>query len=119
MLYTAGSESLATLEVLALFDDEKAPADQCVVVLELPDAQIHTLHPLPTDLNLTPAGLASKYAGTEFLKAAKHLVLKVPSVIIKSEFNYLVNPLHPAMKKVKVAKVYDKVWDERIIGRER
>ena len=117
MLYTAGSESLAPLEVLAHFDDEEAPADQCVVVLDVPDKLIHQLKPLPKEWDFTPAGLASKYAGTEFLKAAKHLVLKVPSAIIKSEYNYLINPLHPAMSQVKIAKTYDKLWDERILGR--
>jgi RES domain-containing protein len=115
MLYTAGSESLATLEVLAHFDDEEAPLDQWVVVLELPDALIEILHPLPQDWNITPAGLASKNAGTKFLKAAQHLALKVPSAIIKSEFNYLINPLHPAMEQVRIHTRYPKHWDERIL----
>lgn len=117
MLYTAGSESLATLEVLAHFDDEEAPANQLVVVLEVPDDAITVLDPLPEDWDLTPAGLASKHAGTEFLKAKEQLVLRVPSAIIKSEANYLINPLHPDMVQVRIHKLYPKLWDERILRR--
>lgn len=117
VLYTAGSESLATLEVLAHFDDEEAPTDQNVVVLELPDELIEALDPLPEGWNITPSGLASKHAGTEFLKAKQQLALKVPSAIIKSEYNYLINPLHPAMVQVRIHKVYPKLWDERILKR--
>ncbi|WP_224994890.1 RES family NAD+ phosphorylase [Cesiribacter sp. SM1] len=115
MLYTAGSESLATLEVLAHFDDEEAPSDQLVVVLEFPDSLIEVLDPLPEGWDITPAGLASKHAGTTFLKEQQNLVLKVPSAIIKSEFNYLINPLHAEMGKVSIYKTYPKFWDERII----
>lgn len=115
MLYTAGSESLATLEVLAHFDDEEAPTDQLVIVLELPDALVQTLDPLPEGWDITPAGLASKYAGTEFLKEQQYLAMRVPSAIIRSEHNYLINPLHPHMGSVRIVRQYPKLWDERII----
>ena len=117
MIYTAGSESLATLEVLAHFDDEEAPDDQSVVVIDLPDHLIETLDPLPEGWDITPAGLASKHAGTAFLKAKTSLALKVPSAIIKSEYNYLINPLHPEIGQVHIRKIYPKLWDERIIRR--
>jgi len=40
--------------------------------------------------------------GDRWLKSGKHAVLHVPSVIIPEEYNYLINPLHPDAKKVKV-----------------
>lgn len=115
MLYTAGPESLATLEVRAHFDDEEAPTDQWVIVLELPNGLVQTLDPLPEGWDITPAGLASKYAGTEFLKEQQHLALKVPSAIIKSEYNYLINPHHPHIERLRIQRMYPKLWDERII----
>ncbi len=44
----------------------------------------------------------TKRMGDEFLKSKSSLLLAVPSVLMPEENNYLVNVLHPDMKKMKV-----------------
>jgi RES domain-containing protein len=43
-------------------------------------------------------------------------VLAVPSVVIPQEFNYLLNPLHPAFKKIVVSQAESFVLDPRLVG---
>ncbi len=54
--------------------------------------------------------------GTWFLKEKKYLMLKVPSAIIKQEFNYIINPVHGQFSACKVTEVIPFRFDERIIG---
>ena len=39
---------------------------------------------------------------TNWLNEATSAILKVPSVIIKKEYNYLINPQHPDYKLIKL-----------------
>ena len=43
-------------------------------------------------------------AGEDWLVSKRSLVLAVPSVVVPLESNYLINPLHPAMKRVRVVR---------------
>ena len=40
-------------------------------------------------------------------------ILKVPSVIIKKEYNYLINPQHPDFKLIKLIGAEDFDFDQR------
>jgi len=40
--------------------------------------------------------------------------LKVPSVVIKEEFNYLIKPLHPDFKKLSIGKPEKISFDKRL-----
>lgn len=41
-------------------------------------------------------------------------VLKVPSSIVEQEFNYLINPIHPDAKRIKVKSKRIMTFDQRI-----
>src|SRR5580658_4933986 len=41
--------------------------------------------------------------GGEWLERAETAVLKVPSAIVIEELNYLLNPLHPAFRKLRMS----------------
>jgi hypothetical protein len=43
-------------------------------------------------------------------------VLLVPSVIVQTEYNYLINPAHPGFEKIRVLAVDDFVFDSRLFG---
>ena len=40
--------------------------------------------------------------GDQFLLSKNELLLAIPSVLVPEEYNYLLNPLHPDFKKVKL-----------------
>ena len=39
---------------------------------------------------------------------------KVPSTIIGEEFNYLINPLHPDLKKLSIGSAQKFIFDPRV-----
>ncbi len=59
---------------------------------------------LPKDWQQQPPPESTKDIGTRWLKDGRSVLLRVPSVIIPQEFNYLLNHLHPDFKKIKVRK---------------
>lgn len=52
--------------------------------------------------------------GTQFLTNNEYLLLKVPSAVIKAEYNYLLNPKHPSIQECKIEQVTPFVFDTRI-----
>lgn len=52
--------------------------------------------------------------GTDWLNSLSSVALKVPSIIIPSEQNILINPMHPDVKKLKVKTIQKFNFDERL-----
>lgn len=105
-LYTSSYRSLALLETLA-----HTPAkmlDQKVyilITLSLPgNTRIEVIdkNKLSPGWDVPDTRPLTKRLGDEFLKSKSSLLLAVPSVLMPEENNYLVNVLHPDMKKMKV-----------------
>jgi len=59
-------------------------------------------------------GSAAKDFGTTLLQQHLYLAIQIPSVVVPGEYNYLINPLHPEMRKVHMVEVNDRVYDLRI-----
>jgi RES domain-containing protein len=51
--------------------------------------------------------------GSNWIGEGKTAVLKVPSIIIKQEHNYLLNPQHPDFKLIKLVGVEEFGFDAR------
>ena len=116
-VYVASSRALAVLEVLVHLQPLMIPDDYCLAEIEAPDnsIEIPDMKGLPDNWAKVSPPHQLKSIGDRFLKGRKHLMLKLPSVIVPSEFNFLINPLHPAMKKVKVIQTEPFSFDERLI----
>lgn len=52
--------------------------------------------------------------GNQWVFGMKSAVLKVPSAIVDSEYNYLLNLLHPDFSKIKVVDVIPFNFDSRL-----
>lgn len=115
-LYTSGSRALAVLEYTVNVNIDEVPRALSMTVLQIPDENILTLTPkdLPGDWALSPAPASTKDFGTGLLKKSDYLVIRIPSVVVPEEFNYLINPLHLDIRLVKVVSVRDFVYDVRI-----
>jgi RES domain-containing protein len=68
--------------------------------------------PVPPDWHAPPLK-ATQRIGDNWSERQASLVLRVPSVVIPSEFNYLVNPLHPAFETSRIAAPQQFHFDER------
>lgn len=116
MIYTAGSLALAALEMLVHLES----TDLLNLYSRIPVSFDKSLclnfrkEDLPKSWSGHPAPFETKKIGTDWVHGNKSAVLRVPSAIIDSEFNFLLNPLHPDFKKIKIGKAEQFKFDSRI-----
>ncbi len=53
--------------------------------------------------------------GDNWIHSGSSLLLKVPSVIAPGEFNYLVNPKQPEVKRLKIIEIFPFKFDSRVV----
>jgi len=119
MVYTSGTRALCTAEVAVHIPLGIVPDDYKLVTIEIPDDSITVIEEkdLPADWRSFPHSDSTQKAGDRFIRESIHLAMKVPSVVVQGEFNYLINPKHPDMKKTKILKTESFVFDERLFRR--
>lgn len=54
-------------------------------------------------------------AGDEWLQSARNLLLQAPSVLVPERHNYLINPAHPEMRKLRISARYRHSLDQRLL----
>jgi RES domain-containing protein len=57
---------------------------------------------------------ATRRVGDNWLRDGRTALLLVPSVVVPATWNALVNPLHPASAKIRVAHVHEHRMDPRL-----
>jgi RES domain-containing protein len=116
MLYLASSRALAALEVLAHLTNIQDPESFCITVFDVPDDSIEEVEKylLPKDWNTYPSPSSLKKMGDSFARNNKTLLLKVPSVIVEDEYNYVMNVNHPHLSKVKIVDSKPFLFDKRL-----
>jgi RES domain-containing protein len=116
MVYLSSSPALAVLEVLVHLSPTIFPGDFCLAEFEAPDNDVLTIdkNTLPHNWQDPSPPDKLKQLGNDFLKRKEHLFMKVPSVIVPDDFNYLLNPLHLKAAKVKLIRQQPFSFDERL-----
>ena len=107
MVYTSSTLSLAALETLAHFDEEEAPARLVAIPADIPqDLSITRIKAseLASNWRTTPSPESLAEIGTRWAAARDSLLLAVPSAIIPEDLNYLLNPLHPQFKRIRIGR---------------
>lgn len=116
MVYAAGSQSLAMLELLV--QDEPLRARYVMIAARLPkNLKIERIAPeqLPAGWRDLAAREQLQAIGTDWAKRRSSAVLAVPSAVIPSETNYLLNPLHPSFAKIEIGEPQDFITDLRLV----
>jgi RES domain-containing protein len=117
ILYTSESRALCLAEVLVRATSKSIPDDYHLVTIELPDNHSVLevgLKNLPLDWKRVSYKPVLQRIGDSFVQTNEHLILKVPSVVIPAEFNYLINPRHPGFGKVSILNIEPFEFDERL-----
>lgn len=117
ILYTAESRALAMAEVLVHLSLSSLPEDYMMVEIDIPDSlNIGTLNikSLGKEWNSNPLNLKTQKLGDVFIHSQKYCSLKVPSAVVKGDFNYLLNPNHPEIVKIKIVNITPFPFDTRI-----
>jgi RES domain-containing protein len=119
MIYTSQNISLCMAEVAVHIPFGIIPVDYELITMEIPDDEILELRKseLPKNWKLVLAQIDTQKIGDQFYQKSEKLVLKVPSVIVEGEFNFLINPNHKNSKKVKIKKVEPFAFDARLFVR--
>lgn len=115
LIYCAETIQQCMLEVLVHMDE--APDDLCSVELIIPtDVTIAQPEPkkLPRQWREEVYNAPTRAIGDAFVADLRHLLMKVPSAVVPGGYNYLMNPLHADIKRVKVGKVDAFTFDRRL-----
>jgi RES domain-containing protein len=117
-VYCSESASLAQLEVLVRTQRVKDLALYVLIEARLPEELIETLRgdDLPDDWNALPETNTTREMGTKWAIEKRSAVLGVPSVVIPSELNFLLNPEHPDFSKIAIGTPKPVGWDPRLLA---
>lgn len=117
MLYTAESRALAMAEVLVHLSLLALPDDYMMIEIEVPESiQIELLksNSLGENWNLNPLNPKTQALGDAFIHSKSKCVLRVPSAVVNGDFNYLLNPNHPEIHKIKIVDIVKFPFDKRV-----
>ncbi len=119
MIYTSSSRSLAMAEVLVHLTLVDMPVNFMMMTITVPD-HLRYLEILPKDLpagwNQFPLSKTTQKIGDKFISGEKSCLLKVPSVVTKGDFNYLINPAHPEFASIIITGYEPFPFDNRLFG---
>ncbi len=118
IVYTAQSLSLAQLEVLVHISDRRQLPALVYSIAEIPDSlkiDVIDWARLPVDWRqFAPYSAATQRLGMMWLDARSSAVLRVPSAISESEWNFLLNPGHVDFEKLKMNPPKDFAMNPRV-----
>jgi RES domain-containing protein len=116
MVYTAGSVSLATLELLVHLDTTSIIASYSICPVDFTDSLVELLDPatLPSDWRQSPPPTSLQLIGDDWISRGSSVVLRVPSAVVEEEHNYLINPAHKDFKKLIIGKMKPCPLDSRL-----
>jgi RES domain-containing protein len=116
VIYIAGSASLATLEVLVHVSepDDLYRIPYVLIPVDF-EPQLVTEPPVfPSGWHEDPPPLEAAAIGDQWVVKQTSLLLKVPSAVIQSEFNYLINPLHSQFGELVIGSPTPFRFDSRL-----
>ena len=116
VVYASGSISLCTLEMLVHLGESGILGGYLLFRVQIPDELVETLDPsrLPLDWRGYPAPMALAALGAGWISRGETAVLEVPSALVPSESNYLLNPSHPAFIRLRIEGPFAHDFDSRL-----
>lgn len=115
MVYASDSLALAVLEILVGGIPLLLLESYIKISAQIEVSEIIEPKSLPVDWDETPAGESTKVIGDKWIKSEESAVLKVPSVVVPEEFNYLINPFHKNVSNVIVGNPEKLKLDKRLL----
>lgn len=116
VVYLAGSLALAALEILVHVKSQRELSGYVKIRVEAPDGLTGDVGALPPNWQQGRAPDETRAIGDAWLGAGETPLLRLPSVIIPEEHNYLLNPLHPKFSELTIGKAEPFAFDPRLRG---
>lgn len=117
MVYTSGSISLCTLEMLVHLHDPRILSGYVLLQVDMRDAMIASLSRarLPRNWRTFPAPQELAAIGDEWIRSRRSVAMEVPSSVIEAESNYLLNPAHPDFASLVIHSPIPHDFDGRLV----
>jgi len=119
MVYVSQSQALAVLEVLVHLDTPALLAQYVFLEADIDDSLVIVLErsTLPRNWKADPVPGAVQVIGDRWVSSGRSAVLRVPSVLVPEESNFLINPRHPDFTKIAVSRPHAYRFDSRFVRR--
>jgi RES domain-containing protein len=116
MVYCATTRALAAMEILANVEEKSIlrKASFVAIAVEIPEAFIFLPRTLPGDWRRTPVTPGPRKFGDKFLDRGRYPAMRVPSVVILGEFNFVLNPLQARFADLKIGRPEMFQFDPRV-----
>jgi RES domain-containing protein len=118
--YASESLALASLEVLVHCDLDLLPGDLMAIEIDLPPkVRISEVSAsvLPRNWRTHPVPPSLQRLGNDWLDRGRTAVLRVPSALVPTESNLLLNPRHRDFRNIQVVRRFKFTFDQRIAAR--
>jgi RES domain-containing protein len=116
LLYTCVSQSLSVLEIAVRLSVIDVPDDLKLITIKVSDSIIRKvdMQQLPHDWQKFPHLRATQVFGDELLNNSKHKAFLIPSAIVPTEYNLIVNPKNVTKKEVELISIDDFYIDKKL-----
>ena len=117
MVYVSEQRATAALEILVHVKRAQLLRDAYVIFeVTIPDALVLMveLAALPQGWDAYPETRASTDMGDAWFDAGQSVALRVPSVVVRGEYNLLLNPEHPDMAQITIGQPEPFLFDRRL-----
>jgi RES domain-containing protein len=115
VVYTSGSLALAAIETFVHLGEDAVYIRFVRFRVDIPGGvAIERCRRPPARWRAEPPEDRSMRYGSAWLRRGRTAVLEVPSVIVPSEKNYLLNPRHPDFPRLRIGRATRFVFDPRM-----
>lgn len=115
VVYTSATLSLALAETLVHVPGGILPA-YTAIPIEFDQSLIRVveLNELPSDWASHPPPASTQAIGDTWVASSIAAILKVPSVVVPVEFNYVINPGHGDFPQIRIGTPMPFPFDQRL-----
>ncbi len=112
IVYTADHPASSLCEMLANTDAMALPTSFQLLKIVVGDVNISRVENLVA--NWPDKQHMTQNLGDKWLEANSSALLRVPSALVPEAFNYLINPAHPDIAKIRIEKIMKVPLDQRL-----
>lgn len=117
IVYAASSASLAILEMLVHLQVQDLMRRYVIFEVSFDESLIESIDPaaLPRTWRRQPSPAAARRVGDDWVAERRSAVLRLPSAIVPTEWNYLLNPAHADFAKIAIGLKQPIKFDPRLV----
>ena len=119
VIYAGESRALSALELVVHRASFNIKNDFKILSIEIDeDIEIKSIErtQLPDNWKKPEAYIKLQSFGSNWYQSQESVILKVPSIIIEEENNYIINTKHPFFQtKIHLKEIKEFVWDARLL----